>query len=36
MQLSALFGSVAGTTIVAGVILIFLVKPIKRMMVGVN
>ena len=31
MQLSELFGSVAATTIVAGVVLIFLVKPIKRL-----
>ena len=36
LDLSQLFGSVAATTIGAGVILIFLVKPIKRMMVGVN
>jgi POT family proton-dependent oligopeptide transporter len=36
LQLSQLFGAVAATTIVAGVVLIFLVKPIRRMMVGVN
>jgi len=36
LELSQLFGAVATTTIGAGIILIFLVKPIKRMMVGVN
>jgi POT family proton-dependent oligopeptide transporter len=36
LQLSSLFGAVAMTTIAAGVLLIFLVKPIRRMMVGVN
>ncbi|NKB88273.1 MAG: MFS transporter [Acidobacteria bacterium] len=36
LQLSQLFGAVAGTTIVAGVILVFLVPSIRRMMVGVH
>ena len=36
LQLGSLFGAVAATTIVAGVILVFLVPSIRRMMVGVH
>jgi len=36
LPLPTLFGTVAGTTLVAGVILFALVKPIRRLMGGVN
>lgn len=34
--LSGIFGAVAATTIVAALVLVFLIKPIRRMMVGVH